>query len=600
MFKTKMKSLMLLSYGLLAMTVSATGIAQPGSPQDRYIVVLRDGAGPAADVAAEVAISAGGRVGYVYETVLNGFSISVPRAALRGIRSNPRVAYVEEDRPASIFAQEIPTGIDRILAVKTALGIDDNDDYRVDVDVAVVDTGIDWEHPDLNVVGGANCLQTTGGGPPWARNYYCDDSGTTSGDDDHYHGTHVAGTIGALDNGIGVVGVAPGARLYAVKVLDSGGSGYTSGIIAGIDWVVDQGDIEVLNMSLGGSGVDESYRTAIDNAVSKGVVVVVAAGNSDADANDYSPAYVPSAITVSALADFNGAPGGGATPTCRSDVDDTLADFSNWGDAIDMAAPGVCILSTYPLEKGEYNSISGTSKAAPHVAGAAALLASGGASPTNSAEVTAIRDALISKGNFDWEDDSPDNIQEPLLDISDTSFAPTLVATDGGGDGGGGTSNTPPTASFSHSCTDLACTFDAGGSSDADGDTLSYSWDFGDGKSGSGVTASHTYPADGNYIVTLTVSDGTDSDIATDTVSVTDTSGGGGGGGDTGTFTTDSTSQGRNWTAIVRSDAPFSGVWSNGSGCSDKTECSLSGIRKKVGSVTFKVTDGPELVIYKP
>ena len=116
-------------------------------------------------------------------------------------------------------------------------------------------------------------------------------------------------------------------------------------------------------MSLGGSGVNQAYETAIAKAVANGVVVVVAAGNSDLDANNYSPAFAPSAITVSALADFNGISGGGAEPTCRSDIDDTLADFSNWGSAVDIAAPGVCIYSTYPIEKGSYNTISGTSMA---------------------------------------------------------------------------------------------------------------------------------------------------------------------------------------------------------------------------------------------
>ena len=129
-------------------------------------------------------------------------------------------------------------------------------------------------------------------------------------------------------------------------------------------------------MSLGGSGFSQAEYDAIQGAVNAGVAFAVAAGNEDDNANNYSPGGFDNVLSVSALADFNGLPGGGAAPTCRTDVDDTLADFSNWGPEIDIAAPGVCILSTYPLEKGEYGTISGTSMASPHAAGALALLAS--------------------------------------------------------------------------------------------------------------------------------------------------------------------------------------------------------------------------------
>jgi PKD repeat protein len=374
------------------------------------------------------------------------------------------------------------------------------DDFRVDADVAVLDTGIDRQHPDLNVAGGIDCTYYTG----WwfNRTYYCEES--ADGDDDHYHGTHVAGTIGALDNGDGVVGVAPGARLWAVKVLDAQGSGYTSGIIAGIEWVVEHNDIEVINMSLGGSGQSTAYRNAIDAAVASGVVVVVSAGNDDANANNYSPAFVPSAITVSALADFDGAPGGSGSQTCRSDQDDTLADFSNYGPVVDIAAPGVCILSTFPLEQGGSGTISGTSMAAPHVAGAAALLASGPNAPTNAADVQAIRDTLVAFGNYNWTDDSGDGIQEALLDVG--AFIP-------GGDPGPNPDpgpepdpNNPPDANFSFTCDSLSCNF-TNQSSDSDGSIASRTWTFGDGASSTANNPSHAYANAGTYSVTLTVVD---------------------------------------------------------------------------------------------
>ena len=167
------------------------------------------------------------------------------------------------------------------------------------MDVAVIDTGIDFQHQDLNVVGGVICTNSI-------FSPYC----TKGGDDDHYHGTHVAGTIGALDNGIGVVGVAPGARLWAVKVLNKRGSGYSSWIIAGIDWVAANADtIEVANMSLGGSGFNQAEYDAIQGAVNKGVAFAVAAGNEDDDAINYSPGGFDNVLSVSALADFDGATG---------------------------------------------------------------------------------------------------------------------------------------------------------------------------------------------------------------------------------------------------------------------------------------------------
>lgn len=495
-----MRKLCLMSALIFAMLFAVAPAATAAPPNfERYIVVLYEGSGPPEDVAGELAQKTGGKVGFVYEDALSGFSIELPPQALNGIQNDPRVKYVETDGPVQITAQSIPTGIQRIFAPGNAnLDIDGTDDWRVDVDVAVIDTGIDFEHPDLNVdiANSANCTYLIGGGPPWARSAQCVGG---EGDDDHYHGTHVAGTIGAIDNGAGVAGVAPGARLISVKVLSSSGSGYESNIVAGINWVVAHADIiDVANMSLGGAGHSQSEQDAIQTAVDAGVVFVVAAGNDDDDAANYSPAGFPNVITVSALADFNGAPGGGAAPTCRTDQDDTLADFSNWGSDVDIAAPGVCILSTYPIEQGSYGTISGTSMASPHVAGAAALLASSSSDPKNAARVQNIKNQLLSTGNFNWTDDSGDGLQEPLLDVS--SFTATLVP----GDGSSG--NLPPTASFTFECTQLVCSFDATGSTD-DGTIASHAWTFGDGSNGSGATPSHGYAASGTYSVELTVTD---------------------------------------------------------------------------------------------
>jgi subtilisin len=433
-----MKPNFFLSLILILTIAAASSFAvtptQASTSAKPYIIVFKDTVDAPATAPA-FARAYGLQAGFVYQHALKGMSATVPEGRLAALQHDPRVAYVVEDMERSISAQTVPTGIQRIFADKNSnIDIDGSDDYRVDVDVAVIDTGVDFQHPDLNVVGGVNCAT---GGP---FNSTC----SSGGDDDHYHGTHVAGTIAAIDNGSGVVGVAPGARIWAVKVLNSRGSGYSSWIIAGIDWVAaNAGTIEVANMSLGGSGYSQAEYDAIQGAVNKGVAFAVAAGNDDANASNYSPAAFDNVLTVSALADFDGLPGGLGSPTCRTDQDDTLADFSNWGSAVDIAAPGVCILSTYPLEKGEYGTISGTSMASPHAAGALALLASRN-NPSDAEDVHNLYDQVENAGNFNWTDDSGDGIKEPLLDVSNTTlFNPVLKAGSGGGGG-----NTAPTVTI--------------------------------------------------------------------------------------------------------------------------------------------------------
>jgi PKD repeat protein len=333
----------------------------------------------------------------------------------------------------------------------------------------------------------------------------------------------VAGTIGAIDNGSGVVGVAPGARLWAVKVLNSQGSGLSSWVIAGIDWVAaNAATVEVANMSLGGGGYSQAEYDAIQGAVNAGVAFAVSAGNSDANASNYSPASFNNVMTVSALADFNGDPGGLAGSTCRTDQDDTLADFSNWGPAVDIAAPGVCILSTLPIERGGTGTYSGTSMASPHVTGALAILASS-SNPNNSTDVFNLYNQVKSAGNLNYTDDSGDGIKEPLLDVSNnTLFNPVLIP----GGGGGGT-NQPPTADFTYTTSGLTANFTST-SSDLDGIIVSWNWNFGTKSSSSAQNPSYTYATSGTYSVRLTVSDD-DGATASVTKSVTVSSGGGGG-----------------------------------------------------------------------
>jgi subtilisin len=496
-----MKRIALTMLLLLALLLSLAPVVMAASSElSRYIVVLHDREDAPAVAAREIVGEVGGQVGFIYEHALRGFSIIMPPQALTVLEKNPRVKYVATDDVRYAFDQAIPTGIQRVFAtVNKNIGIDGFDDYRVDVDVAVIDTGVDLEHPDLNVVGGVTC---SGGSPLRGK---C----VSGGDDDHYHGTHVSGIIGAIDNGVGVVGVAPGARLWAVKVLNSNGTGYVSWIVAGIDWVAANADkIEVANMSLGGSGYNQAEYDAIQGTVNKGVAFAVAAGNSDDDASNYSPAAFDNVLTVSALADFNGLPDGGAAPTCRIDQDDTLADFSNWGSAIDIAAPGVCIRSTFPIERGEYGTLSGTSMASPHVAGALALLASN-KKPANARDVYSLYNQVVVAGNFNWSDDSGDGIQEALLDVSDENlFAPILIA-------GGYTppQNQPPTVSIS-SPTDGA-SFGSGASitfagtafDPEDGELSKLNWTSDlDGEIGTGGSLTAVL-SDGPHTITAAVTD---------------------------------------------------------------------------------------------
>lgn len=396
---------------LSIMPAAAAGPARDassgGSHRDSYIVVLEPGRDSATEIAQEHSRRFGARVSHIFETALRGYSAELPPGAVEGIQHDIRVRFVEQDQQVSASAQGVPTGVARVFALSNASSdIDATDDARVEADVAILDTGIDLDHPDLNVVSSVDC--TAASSPSMCV--------AGAGRDDNGHGTHVAGTAAAVDNGLGVVGVAPGARLHAVKVLSATGIGLLSSVIAGIDWVTAHADIiEVGNMSLGCRCPSAALDLALSTAVDRGVIYTAAAGNSSADASTYFPAAHPDVIAVSAIADFDGAAGGHGTRSCRMERDDTLAVFSNWGPAVDVAAPGFCILSTSLL--GTYETLSGTSMAAPHVAGAAALLAAGSAKPQDEAGVLAIKNRILEAGNFDWIDESGDGIHEPLLDL---------------------------------------------------------------------------------------------------------------------------------------------------------------------------------------
>lgn len=408
-----------------------------GDRQSRdYIVVLKASVDRPGAVASEHMKKFNGHLIFVYRYALKGYAATLSETAADELRSDPRVKHMRFDHSFTIAAQTIPTGIKRTFAsTNQALDIDGVDDARVDADIAIIDSGIDYTHPDLNVVGRTNCVPSNE--DPAKRE--CIDG---TGGDGNSHGTHVAGIAGAIDNGIGVTGVAPGTRLWGVRVTNNFGKGKELWLTAGIDWVTaHSSDIEVANMSIGCEVLPCSLPTASEalaKSIEKGVVYTVAAGNNKGNASQGPFGTNPDILLVSALADFDGEPEGKAGKSyCREvyetyqggsgQADDSLAKFSNYGSAVDIAAPGVCIISTVPRLLGEYEEVdtpettwSGTSMAAPHVAGAAALLASK-SNPNSIADVREIRNIIINAGNANWTDTSGDGVREPLLDVGNSA-----------------------------------------------------------------------------------------------------------------------------------------------------------------------------------
>jgi subtilisin family serine protease len=309
-----------------AVRSAAPGRAIPG----KYIVVLKEGASP-----RSVAAVAQVEPSFVYTAAINGFAAELNQGQLNALQHNPNVDYVEEDAVVQNSATQSGAtwGIDR--TDQRALPLSGTYNYTSTAGTVyayVIDTGIQTSHAQF---GGraAVAYDATGG----------------NGQDCNGHGTHVAGTIGAS-----TYGLAKSVRLRGVRVLNCQGSGTSSGVIAGIDWVrVNKISPAVANMSLGG-GYSSAQNTAVTNLVNSGVFVAVAAGNENQNACNVSPASAAAVTTVAA-----------------SDRYDTRASFSNYGSCVDIYAPGVSITSTWL--NGGTNTISGTSMASPHVAGVAAL-----------------------------------------------------------------------------------------------------------------------------------------------------------------------------------------------------------------------------------
>jgi subtilisin len=386
----------------------------------QYIVVLEDSIAVNASTLEDtfqalsiIVEGLGAEIFYTYNNTISGFAFrasnqQIVEQIISALELDPRVKLVEQDQTVVPF-DTIPTGVDRVDA-DPLITNPNTLHFSADTDIAIIDSGTDLDHPDLNLYQktssiipqntsipsssndtlmntginlrkiGLNIEENPGAFfyPPFSKNE------TSSADDKCGHGTHVAGVASAKHNSFGTVGISPGARLWTIKVLEydehSGKcEGAMSSVIKAMDYVTkNTEEIDVTNLSLGCKCNSSALEEAIDKSVARDVIYVVAAGNTHEDASSFLPASHDDVFTVSAIADEDGKCGSAGIPLWIDagnmsgyTTDDSFASFSNYGQVIDIAAPGVSINSTYI--DGTYTIMGGTSTAAPHVTGAIAL-----------------------------------------------------------------------------------------------------------------------------------------------------------------------------------------------------------------------------------
>lgn len=443
-----------------------------GREEARVIVVFNRGVPDAPGLAGQLTAQHGGTLHFAYQHAIQGFAASFPAAAVEGVRRNPNVAYVEPDADVILFqtTQNNATwGLDRVDQRDLPLsGTYTYNNTGSGANVYILDTGVRRTHNDF---GGR--VQYV---PNGANGDFVGD-GHGSAEDCHGHGTHVAGTAAGA-----TWGVAKGAPIWAARVVNCSGGGQVSMAIAAVDWVTANGvRPAVVNMSLGYGDV-QSLRDAVENSIAAGVNYAVAAGNGSwplgtpQNACNQSPAGAPNAMTVGATAS-----------------NDTEASFSNYGTCVDILAPGVSITSAWYTNNTATNTISGTSMATPHVAGAIALYLTANPSASPGQVSQALKDnASLNKITLHSRSQSNGTPNRLLY---------TLFI-GGGGDPG----NQGPTAAFTWSCQFLACSF-TDGSTDPDGTIDGWSWNFGGTGTSTQQHPSHSFPASGSYLVSLQVTD---------------------------------------------------------------------------------------------
>lgn len=375
-----MRRVALLLTVALAMTLAFAGLAlaqedptprQDQGPPDgvipgQYIVVFKDGVQDPTAVARGHAQRYGAEILFTYQHSIKGYSAHFPEGRLDKVRADERVAYVEHDKTAYAQAQTLPWGIDRIDADVSSTDAGNGSGAVSNVNAYIIDSGI-YRHTDLNVVGHVNFA----GG----KNADCNG-----------HGTHVAGTVAARDNTSYVVGTAPGAPLTGVKVLGCNGSGSYSGVINGVDWVTANArKPAIANMSLGGPR-SQALDDAVTKSAASGIFYSIAAGNDGVDACSQSPARVGAGTNngIATVAATNG-----------SEVE---TSWSNYGPCVDIWAPGANVLST--SKSGGTTTMSGTSMAAPHAGGGAALYLSSNTNVSPPVVESALKNAAQSTGTM--------------------------------------------------------------------------------------------------------------------------------------------------------------------------------------------------------
>lgn len=467
--------------GRLAPFLQASGDLTAQVVPNEYIVVLKNGSDVRAEAAA--ARAAGGVVIAQWEHALRGYAVRVPQTGvMTTLRQSRNVDYVEQNGIVHAVGTQSCApyttcgwGLDRID--QTSSTLDGSYTYPTNtggnVHAYIIDTGVRTTHTQFQ------------GRATWGADFI---DGTKV--DCNGHGTHVGSTVAGKD-----YGVAKGAQVVAVRVLNCGGSGTFAQVVSGIDWVTANRILPaVANMSLGATGTNAATETAVKNSIAAGVTYAISAGNSSANACNFTPARVPEAITVGATGNFST----GAVPPTPVDG---RSSYSNFGTCLDIFAPGTNIKAGWNTTDNATNIISGTSMASPHVAGAAVLVLAQhpGLTPA------LVRDSLVNHALSNVVTNPGTGSPNKLLNISFLN--------------GGGPINNPPVADFTSSCTTnpdggFNCTFDGSISTDDNGITT-YAWSIPGKANKTGQVVKYRFTNSGTFAVTLTV---TDTDGVTDSV----------------------------------------------------------------------------------